>query len=70
MEISRKKYFFNREFFFLLRQMDEISHVKRQLCAMSILEMRAKKREPFHLDLIKDLQMCHTSALDVNVEKI
>ena len=32
--------------------MEKRSHAKIQHSALSILEMRAKKREPFHLDLI------------------
>ena len=32
--------------------MDEISHAKKQFCAMSILQMRAKKREPSHFNWI------------------
>ena len=36
--------------------MDEISHAKRQLCEMSILQIKAKEPEPFHLIIL--LKLC------------
>ena len=66
MSFSRKYHYAKKrwspKYNYFLRQMEKRSHANRQHCAMSILQMRAKKRKPSHLIWIIDPKTGYLAA--------